>query len=79
MESAFVCTMSWTILGLFAGLVGSKIVDKQGRGFPLNITLGIVGAVVGGFLFDLFGASGVATLNFWSTMVAIVGSRSLCC
>jgi uncharacterized membrane protein YeaQ/YmgE (transglycosylase-associated protein family) len=79
MESAYVCTMSWTILGLLAGLVGSKIVDKRGQGFPLNITLRIVGAVGGGFLFDLFGASGVATLNFWSAMVAIVGSRSLCC
>ena len=47
--------VSWIILGLIAGFIGSKIVDRQGRGFWLDIALGIVGALVGGFLFDLFG------------------------
>jgi uncharacterized membrane protein YeaQ/YmgE (transglycosylase-associated protein family) len=51
--------ISWIILGLIAGFIGSKIVDKQGQGLWLNIALGIVGALVGGFLFDLFGAAGV--------------------
>jgi uncharacterized membrane protein YeaQ/YmgE (transglycosylase-associated protein family) len=51
-----------------------KIVDKQGQGFWLNIALGIVGALVGGFLFDLFGGSGVTGLNIYSMIVAIVGS-----
>ena len=50
---------SWIILGLIAGFIGSKLVDQHGQGFWLNIALGIVGALVGGFLFDLFGASGV--------------------
>ena len=49
--------ISWIILGLIAGFVGSKIVNRQGQGFWLDIALGIVGALVGGFLFDLFGAS----------------------
>ena len=66
--------VSWIILGLIAGFIGSKIVDKQGQGFWLNIALGIVGALVGGFLFDLFGASGVTGLNIYSMIVAIVGS-----
>jgi uncharacterized membrane protein YeaQ/YmgE (transglycosylase-associated protein family) len=44
--------ISWIILGLIAGFIGSKIVDKRGQGFWLNIALGIVGALVGGFLFD---------------------------
>src|SRR5262249_55524638 len=66
--------ISWIILGLIAGFIGSKIVDKQGQGFWLNIALGIVGALVGGFLFDLFGSSGVTGLNIWSMIVAIVGS-----
>jgi uncharacterized membrane protein YeaQ/YmgE (transglycosylase-associated protein family) len=66
--------ISWVVLGLIAGFVGSKIVDKQGQGFWLNIALGIVGAILGGFLFDLFGASGVTGLNLWSMIVAIVGS-----
>src|SRR5260370_19568692 len=66
--------ISWIVLGLIAGFIGSKIVDSQGQGFWLNIALGIVGALVGGFLFDLFGASGVTGLNIYSMIVAIVGS-----
>ncbi len=66
--------LSWIILGLIAGFIGSKIVDKQGQGFWLNMALGIFGALVGGFLFSLFGASGVTGLNLWSMIVAIVGS-----
>ena len=64
--------ISWIILGLIAGFIASKIVDKQGRGFWLDIALGIVGALVGGFLFDLFGASGVSGLNIYSMIVAVV-------
>jgi uncharacterized membrane protein YeaQ/YmgE (transglycosylase-associated protein family) len=66
--------LSWIILGLIAGFIGSKIVDSQGQGFWLNIALGIVGALVGGFLFNLFGAGGVSGLNLWSMIVAVAGS-----
>ena len=66
--------ISWIILGLIAGFVGGKIVNREGQGFWLNIALGIVGALVGGFLFSLFGASGVTGLNIYSMIVAIVGS-----
>jgi uncharacterized membrane protein YeaQ/YmgE (transglycosylase-associated protein family) len=66
--------ISWIILGLIAGFIGSKIVDSQGQGFWLNIALGIVGALVGGFLFNLFGASGVSGFNLYSMIVAIVGA-----
>jgi uncharacterized membrane protein YeaQ/YmgE (transglycosylase-associated protein family) len=66
--------ISWIILGLIAGFVGSKIVDSRGQGFWLNIALGIIGALVGGFIFGLFGASGVTGLNVWSMIVAIAGS-----
>ena len=65
---------SWIILGLIAGFIGSKIVDKQGQGLWLNIALGIIGALVGGFLFSFFGSSGVTGLDLWSMIVAIVGS-----
>jgi uncharacterized membrane protein YeaQ/YmgE (transglycosylase-associated protein family) len=65
---------SWIILGLIAGFIGSKIVDSQGQGFWLNIALGIVGALVGGFIFNLFGAGGVSGLNLWSMIVAVAGS-----
>ena len=66
--------ISWSILGLIAGFVGSKIVNREGQGFWLDIALGIIGALVGGFLFSLFGASGVTGPNIWSMIVAIVGS-----
>jgi uncharacterized membrane protein YeaQ/YmgE (transglycosylase-associated protein family) len=66
--------ISWIILGLIAGFIGSKIVDRRGQGFWLDIALGIVGALVGGFLFDFFGASGVTGLNIYSMIVAVVGS-----
>jgi uncharacterized membrane protein YeaQ/YmgE (transglycosylase-associated protein family) len=71
--------ISWAVLGFIAGLVSSRIIDKQGEDFPLNVTLAIVGAVMGGLLFDLFGASGIATMSFWNTLVAIARSRTLCC
>ena len=66
--------ITWIILGLIAGFIASKIVHKQGQGFWLDIALGIVGALVGGFLFDLFGASGVTGLNIYSMIVAVVGA-----
>lgn len=66
--------ITWIILGLIAGFIGAKIVNRTGQGFWLDIALGIIGAVVGGFLFDLFGATGVTGLNIWIMFVAIVGS-----
>jgi uncharacterized membrane protein YeaQ/YmgE (transglycosylase-associated protein family) len=66
--------IGWIVLGLIAGFIGSKIVNKQGQGFWLDIALGIVGAIVGGFLFELFGATGVTGLNIYSMIVAVFGS-----
>jgi uncharacterized membrane protein YeaQ/YmgE (transglycosylase-associated protein family) len=66
--------LAWIILGLIAGFVGSKIVNKKGEGLILDIVLGIVGAIVGGWLFSMFGASGVTGLNLYSLAVAIVGA-----
>jgi uncharacterized membrane protein YeaQ/YmgE (transglycosylase-associated protein family) len=66
--------VSWIVLGLVAGFIGSKIVDSQGQGLWLNMVLGIVGAIVGGMLFNLFGASGITGFNIYSMIVAIVGS-----
>ena len=64
----------WIILGLVAGFIGSKIVNKSGEGFLLDIILGIVGAVVGGWLFGYFGGHGVTGLNLYSLAVAVVGA-----
>jgi len=66
--------VAWIILGLVAGFIGSKIVNKSGEGFFLDIILGIVGAVVGGWLFSYFGAHGVTGLNIYSLVVAVLGA-----
>ena len=66
--------LAWIILGLIAGFIGSKLVNKRGEGVLLDIILGIVGAVVGGFLFNRFGAAGVTGLNLYSLLVAVVGA-----
>jgi uncharacterized membrane protein YeaQ/YmgE (transglycosylase-associated protein family) len=66
--------LAWIVLGLIAGFVGSKIVNKTGEGLVMDIVLGIIGAVAGGFLFNMFGASGVTGLNLYSLLVAVVGA-----
>ena len=66
--------LAWIILGLLAGFIGSKIVNKSGEGLLLDLVLGILGAVVGGWLFNTFGHSGVTGLNLYSLLVAVVGA-----
>lgn len=66
--------LAWIVLGLIAGFIGSKIVNKRGEGLLLDIVLGIVGAVVGGFLFNAFGAVGVTGFNLYSLLVAVIGA-----
>jgi uncharacterized membrane protein YeaQ/YmgE (transglycosylase-associated protein family) len=64
----------WILLGLVAGFIGSKIVNRRGEGILLDILLGVAGALAGGWLFHLFGARGVSGLNLYSLLVAVVGS-----
>ena len=66
--------LAWLVLGLIAGFIGSKIVNRSGEGLILDIVLGVVGAFVGGFLFNMFGASGVTGLNIYSLVVAVIGA-----
>jgi uncharacterized membrane protein YeaQ/YmgE (transglycosylase-associated protein family) len=67
--------VSWIILGLIAGFIASKIVNRTGSGLILDLVLGMVGAAVGGFIFSgLFGMSGVTGLNIWSIIVSVIGA-----
>lgn len=66
--------IAWIILGLIAGFIGSKIVNKSGSGMLMDIVLGIVGAIVGGVIFTFFGAAGVTGLNIYSLVVAVIGA-----
>ena len=66
--------LAWIVLGLIAGFIASKIVNHTGSGIIMDIVLGVVGALVGGFLFSMFGAAGVTGFNIYSMLVAIVGA-----
>ena len=66
--------IAWVVLGLVAGFIGSKLVNRTGEGVVLDIVLGIVGAVVGGFVFTFFGAAPVTGFNLYSLIVAVVGA-----
>ena len=66
--------ISWIIVGLIAGFIGSKIVNKSGEGLVRDIILGIIGAFVGGWVFTALGASGVTGLNIYSIFVAVIGA-----
>jgi uncharacterized membrane protein YeaQ/YmgE (transglycosylase-associated protein family) len=66
--------IGWIILGLISGFIASKIVNRTGEGFFLDIVLGIVGAIVGGFIFTAVGVTGVTGFNLYSMFVAVVGA-----
>ena len=66
--------IAWLVLGLIAGYIASKIINKSGEGLIMDIVLGIVGAVVGGWLFTMLGAAGVTGFNIYSMFVAVIGA-----
>jgi uncharacterized membrane protein YeaQ/YmgE (transglycosylase-associated protein family) len=66
--------LAWVVLGLAAGYIASKLVNRRGEGILLDILLGVVGAFAGGWLFHIFGAPGVSGLNIYSLFVAVIGS-----
>jgi uncharacterized membrane protein YeaQ/YmgE (transglycosylase-associated protein family) len=69
-----VTIIAWIVLGLIAGFIASKIVNKSGDGVLLDIGLGVVGAIVGGWLFNTFGMAGVSGVNLYSLLVAVLGA-----
>jgi uncharacterized membrane protein YeaQ/YmgE (transglycosylase-associated protein family) len=73
-EGSAMSFLAWIVLGLIAGFIGSKLVNKSGEGIVRDVLLGIVGAIIGGYLFNLFGVHGVTGLNLYSLLVAVVGS-----
>ena len=66
--------LAWILLGLIAGFIGSKIVNRTGEGLIMDVILGIVGAVVGGWLAGFFGLAGVSGLNLYSIAIAVGGA-----
>jgi uncharacterized membrane protein YeaQ/YmgE (transglycosylase-associated protein family) len=66
--------LGWIVLGLISGFIASKLVNKSGEGVVLDIILGVVGAFVGGFLFNALGGVGVTGFNIYSMVVAVIGA-----
>jgi uncharacterized membrane protein YeaQ/YmgE (transglycosylase-associated protein family) len=66
--------VAWIILGLISGFIASKIVNKRGEGILLDIGLGIVGALFGGWIFAAIGHSGVTGVNLYSIFVSVIGA-----
>jgi uncharacterized membrane protein YeaQ/YmgE (transglycosylase-associated protein family) len=66
--------LAWIVLGIIAGFVGSKLVNKTGDGLMRDLVLGIVGAIVGGWIFTFAGQAGVTGLNLYSLLVAVIGA-----
>lgn len=68
----------WIVFGALAGWIASMMMGTdESMGALANIIVGIVGAVLGGFIFNLFGFGGISGFNVWSLIVAVVGSSIL--
>lgn len=66
--------LAWIVVGIIGGFIGSKIVNKGGEGLVGDLFLGVIGAVVGGWLFHQFGHSGATGINLYSILVSAVGA-----
>jgi uncharacterized membrane protein YeaQ/YmgE (transglycosylase-associated protein family) len=66
--------LGWIFFGLITGFIGSKVVNARGEGCFLNIALGLLGAVVGGFIFRSLTHFDSFRFNLTSMFVAIVGA-----
>jgi len=66
--------LSWIVLGAIAGWIASLIVSRAGDGLFVDIILGIAGGLIGGWVFNAMGSTGVTGFNFWSLFVAIIGA-----
>lgn len=66
--------VAWIVLGLISGFIASKIVNNAGQGILMDIVLGIIGSLVGGWIFTAFGHAGVSGVNLYSILVSIIGA-----
>ena len=66
--------LAWLVVGLISGFLASKVVNKTGSGILMDMVLGIVGAVVGGLIFNFFGHSSPSGINLYSIFVSFIGA-----
>ncbi|MBV8170864.1 MAG: GlsB/YeaQ/YmgE family stress response membrane protein [Candidatus Eremiobacteraeota bacterium] len=66
--------IAWIVVGIIAGFLAKAVVPGEGPGGVLgDMIIGIVGAIIGGWLFNTFGHIGATGLNLWSILVAFIG------
>lgn len=73
-ENSALAFIGWIALGAITGFIASKLINKTGHGRHRDVLLGVVGAIIGGFVSNLFRDAGVANLNLYSFFVAVVGA-----
>ncbi|MBI5044371.1 MAG: GlsB/YeaQ/YmgE family stress response membrane protein [Candidatus Levybacteria bacterium] len=68
----------WIVFGALAGWIASVVMKTDAQqGALMNVILGVIGAFVGGLIFNFFGAAGVTGFNLYSILVAVVGAAIL--
>jgi uncharacterized membrane protein YeaQ/YmgE (transglycosylase-associated protein family) len=73
-ESSTLSFVAWIVIGLVTGFIGSRVLNKTGRGLGRDCLIGIVGAFISGFLANLLGKPGGPGLDLYSLVVAAVGA-----
>ena len=66
--------IAWLVLGGVAGWIAGLLMKGSGQGLLMNIVVGIVGAFLGGWLFNVLGGRGVTGFDVYSLVVAVVGA-----
>lgn len=66
--------LAWLLLGVIAGFLASKIVGGSGSSIVVDLVLGVIGAMVGGFVMNYFSEAGVTGFNVYSILVATLGA-----
>jgi len=67
--------LAWIVVGIIAGFLAKAVVPGEGPGGILgDLVVGVVGALLGGWIMNAFGNAGASGINLWSIFVAFLGS-----
>jgi len=70
--------IGWIITGLLAGSFAQRVTGTERRGCLYTLVIGVLGALIGGALFQAAGSHGVSDFSWWSLFVAFIGGSALC-
>jgi uncharacterized membrane protein YeaQ/YmgE (transglycosylase-associated protein family) len=69
--------IAWIIMGAIIGWLASLLIHSRQNGLVMNIVVGILGALLGGFIARIFGGAGVTGFNLYSVAIGVVGAAIL--